>query len=67
MKIIHLDDIWITANFKETQLRDMKLGQRVDIEVDANGKTTRAKSIASPGPAAPASACCRRRTRRAIT
>src|SRR4029077_854764 len=28
MKIINLDDIWITANFKETQLRDMKVGQR---------------------------------------
>ena len=26
MKIINLDDIWITANFKETQLRDMKVG-----------------------------------------
>ena len=38
MKVINLDDIWITANFKETQLRDMKAGQRVTIEVDANGR-----------------------------
>lgn len=38
MKVINLDDIWITANFKETQLRDMKVGQRVTIEVDANGR-----------------------------
>src|ERR1700756_3086658 len=37
MKVINLDDIWITANFKETQLREMKPGQRVTIEVDANG------------------------------
>ena len=37
MKVINLDDIWITANFKETQLRDMHPGQRVTIEVDANG------------------------------
>jgi membrane fusion protein (multidrug efflux system) len=37
MKVINLDDIWITANFKETQLRDMKPGQRVTIEADANG------------------------------
>ena len=37
MKIINLDDIWITANFKETQLRDMRPGQRVTLEVDANG------------------------------
>jgi membrane fusion protein (multidrug efflux system) len=38
MKVINLDDIWITANFKETQLREMKAGQRVTIEVDANGR-----------------------------
>jgi len=37
MKLINLNDIWITANFKETQLRDMKPGQRVTIDVDANG------------------------------
>jgi membrane fusion protein (multidrug efflux system) len=39
MRVINLDDIWVTANFKETQLRHMKLGQPVDISVDANGKT----------------------------
>ena len=38
MKVINLDDIWITANFKETQLREMKTGQRVTLEVDANGR-----------------------------
>jgi len=38
MKVINLDDIWITANFKETQLRDMKPGQRVTIDVDANDR-----------------------------
>jgi len=38
MKVIPLDDVWITANFKETQLRGMKAGQRVTIEVDANGR-----------------------------
>jgi membrane fusion protein, multidrug efflux system len=43
MKVINLDDIWVTANFKETQLRNMKRGQRVDIEVDANGKTYHGK------------------------
>jgi membrane fusion protein (multidrug efflux system) len=37
MKVINLDDVWITANFKETQLREMKPGQRVTVEVDANG------------------------------
>jgi membrane fusion protein (multidrug efflux system) len=38
MKVINLDDIWVTANFKETQLRDMKAGQRVVLDVDANGR-----------------------------
>jgi membrane fusion protein (multidrug efflux system) len=38
MKIINLDDIWVTANFKETQLRNMRPGQRVTISVDAYGK-----------------------------
>src|SRR6185312_5181568 len=36
--IVDLDDIWVTANFKETQLRDMKVGQRAKIKVDAYGK-----------------------------
>jgi membrane fusion protein, multidrug efflux system len=41
MKVIPLDeaDLWVTANFKETQLRKMKPGLPADIEVDANGKT----------------------------
>jgi membrane fusion protein (multidrug efflux system) len=43
MKIIPLNDVWITANFKETQLREMKVGQPVTIEVDANGKTYKGK------------------------
>lgn len=38
MKLINLEDIWIVANFKETQLRDMRPGQHVTIDVDANGR-----------------------------
>jgi membrane fusion protein (multidrug efflux system) len=38
MKIINLDDIWVTANFKESQLRLMHPGQRATISVDAYGK-----------------------------
>jgi len=37
MTVIPLDRIWITANFKETQLEEMRPGQRVKIEVDAYG------------------------------
>jgi membrane fusion protein, multidrug efflux system len=29
------DDVWVTANFKETQLDDIRPGQPVDIRVDA--------------------------------
>jgi membrane fusion protein, multidrug efflux system len=32
-------EIWITANFKESQLRDMRVGQSVDISIDAFGRT----------------------------
>ena len=38
MKIINLDDIWVTANFKETQLREMRPGQPATIAVDAYGR-----------------------------
>lgn len=39
LKLIPLEDLWVTANFKETQLREMKAGQKVDVAVDATGKT----------------------------
>ena len=32
-------DVWVTANFKETQLADMRVGQHVDIEIDSFGRT----------------------------
>lgn len=35
--IVNLDDIWVTANFKETQLRDMHPGQKAEIGIDAYG------------------------------
>jgi membrane fusion protein, multidrug efflux system len=38
MKIVPLEDVWVTANFKENQLRDMHPGQPVTIHVDATGK-----------------------------
>jgi membrane fusion protein (multidrug efflux system) len=36
--LINLDDVWITANFKETQLKNMKPGQGATIHVDAFGR-----------------------------
>lgn len=38
MTLVSLDDVWITANFKETQLRHMHPGQAVSITVDAYGR-----------------------------
>jgi membrane fusion protein (multidrug efflux system) len=45
MSVVQLDDVWVTANFKETQLRSMKPGQAVKFSVDAysnyyNGRVT---------------------------
>lgn len=37
MKVINLDDIWVTANFKETQLKHMRVNQPVTISVDGTG------------------------------
>jgi len=37
LALVQIDDVWVTANFKETQLKDMRPGQRVKVEVDALG------------------------------
>ena len=37
LAIVQIDDVWVTANFKETQLKDMRPGQRAVISVDAYG------------------------------
>ena len=37
--IAQIDDLWVTANFKETQLRRMQPNQRVEIRVDAFDRT----------------------------
>jgi membrane fusion protein (multidrug efflux system) len=37
MAIRSLRDIWVDANFKETQLRDLRIGQHVDLELDMYG------------------------------
>jgi membrane fusion protein (multidrug efflux system) len=35
MAISQSDEVWVVANFKETQLENMRIGQPVDIKVDA--------------------------------
>ncbi len=37
MAIRSLTDVWVDANFKETQLRDLRIGQRVELKVDMYG------------------------------
>ncbi len=39
LTVVPLDQVWITANFKETQLKHMRVGQRATIELDSNGRT----------------------------
>ncbi|HTW31941.1 MAG TPA: HlyD family secretion protein [Candidatus Sulfotelmatobacter sp.] len=39
LTIVPLDEVWVTANFKETQLRHMQVGQKADIHVDSSGRT----------------------------
>lgn len=43
MAVVPLDEIWVVANYKETQLKKIRPGQSVDVYVDTYGKTYRAK------------------------
>jgi membrane fusion protein (multidrug efflux system) len=49
MAVVPLDDIWVTANFKETQLGHMKPGQHVRVSVDADGRTYTGTIVAVGG------------------
>lgn len=37
--VVPLQDVWVTANFKETQLKKMRAGQKAEVHVDTYGKT----------------------------
>jgi len=39
LTVVPLDQVWITANFKETQLKRMRVGQKARIDLDSNGRT----------------------------
>ncbi len=50
MSIVPLEDVWVTANFKETQLDNIYIGQKAEVKIDAYGGTklnARVDSIAS--------------------
>jgi len=39
LTVVPLDEVWITANFKETQLKHMRVGQKAELVLDSNGRT----------------------------
>ena len=39
LTVVPLDEVWVTANFKETQLKNMQVGQKANIRVDSSGRT----------------------------
>src|SRR5271169_2482612 len=39
LTVVPLDEVWVTANFKETQLRRMRVGQKAEIHIDSTGRT----------------------------
>jgi len=43
LTLVSLEGLWVTANFKETQLRHMNAGQTVEISVDSTGKKYQGK------------------------
>jgi membrane fusion protein (multidrug efflux system) len=42
LEVVPLDDVWVTANFKETQLEHMRPGQPVEVQIDAYGRKWKA-------------------------
>ncbi len=51
MALVSRDDVWVVANFKETQLIDVKAGQTATVEVDALGGRTFQGTVESIGAA----------------
>jgi membrane fusion protein, multidrug efflux system len=43
LTLVSLEGLWVTANFKETQLKHMSAGQDVEIAVDSTGRDYRGK------------------------
>jgi membrane fusion protein (multidrug efflux system) len=39
LTVVPLDQVWVTANFKETQLKRMRVGQKAEIHIDSTGRT----------------------------
>ena len=67
LTLVSLEGLWVTANFKETQLRHMQRGPAVEIHVDATGKDYAAASRRSAALPARCFRSSRRRTPPATT
>jgi len=53
LTVVPLDEVWITANFKETQLRYMRVGQKAKVHVDSTGRTFRGHVVSIAGATGP--------------
>jgi membrane fusion protein (multidrug efflux system) len=53
LTVVPLDEVWITANFKETQLRQMKVGQKSEIHIDSSGATFKGRVDSIAGATGP--------------
>jgi membrane fusion protein (multidrug efflux system) len=53
LTVVPLEEVWVTANFKETQLRHMQIGQRARIHVDSSGRTLKGRVDSIAGATGP--------------
>lgn len=53
LTVVPLENVWITANFKETQLKHMRPGQRVEISIDSTGRTYKGRVDSVAGATGP--------------
>jgi membrane fusion protein (multidrug efflux system) len=53
LTVVPLDEVWVTANFKETQLKHMQVGQKAEIHVDATGQTLKGRVDSIAGATGP--------------
>jgi membrane fusion protein (multidrug efflux system) len=63
MAIVPLEQIWIDANFKESQLQHIRIGQPVEVIADVYGSSVKYKgTVIGFSAGTGGSRCCRRRT-----
>ena len=53
LTVVPLDQVWVTANFKETQLKYMRVGQKAKIHVDSTGQNLRGQVDSIAGATGP--------------